>query len=293
MQLFGHSVNDLNGKVCWITGASSGIGESLAYLLATNGVKLVLSGTNHQRLQHVKTQCVSFGQLDDKDVLIVCFDIKDHEKHQQCLEQVLAHFKRLDILVSNAGRSQRAAFQDIEISVDKEIFDINVFGLIGLARVVLKYFLEQQIKGQFVVTSSAAGKIGAPQSSSYTGSKHALHGYFECLRNEVQSLGMCVTVVCPGPVHSRILESLYTDRIDVKVNNETNHKNRHRMETSRCAYLMAVGVANRLDELWICRQPLLSLYYLTQYAPTITRRLMPRLASPERLYSVREGVKQV
>ncbi|CAG2170934.1 unnamed protein product, partial [Oppiella nova] len=237
--------------------------------------------------------CLSFGQLDGNDVLVISFDIKDFAKHDECLAHVLTHFKRLDILVSNAGRSQRAAFQDIDIEVDKEIFDINVFGLVNLTRVVLRYFLNQQIKGQFVVTSSAAGKIGAPNSASYTASKHALHGYFECLRTEVQTLGMSVTIACPGPVFSRILENLYTDKMDVKVNNEKNARNAYRMDTSRCAYLMAIAMANGLDEIWVCRQPLLTMYYLMQYLPTITRKLMPVLAPPERLRIMRDGVTQV
>jgi dehydrogenase/reductase SDR family protein 7 len=62
--------------------------------------------------------------------------------------------------VSNAGRSQRAAFEEIDIEVDKEMFEINVFGLINLTRIVLKYFLQNKIKGHFVVTSSTAGKLG-------------------------------------------------------------------------------------------------------------------------------------
>ena len=67
---------------------------------------------------------------------------------------------QLDILVNNAGRTQRALFGDIELAVDKEMFDINVFGLINLTRLVLRYFLDNQIKGHFVVTSSIAGKLG-------------------------------------------------------------------------------------------------------------------------------------
>ena len=159
-QLFGKRVKTLEGKVCWITGASSGIGKELAVFLSKNGVLLVISGTNGQKLQEVKRLCLSSGHLKENDVLILCFDIRDTDKHQYLLTEVLTHFKRLDIVVMNAGRSQRASFADIDIEVDRQLFDVNVFGPISLSRQVLKYFGANQIKGQFVVTSSTAGKIG-------------------------------------------------------------------------------------------------------------------------------------
>lgn len=74
----------------------------------------------------------------------------------------------------NAGRSQRANWENIDIKVDKEAFDLNVFSIVNLTRVVLKYFL-QQGKGHVAVNSSIAGIMGVPFSASYTGSKHALH----------------------------------------------------------------------------------------------------------------------
>lgn len=103
------------------------------------------------------------------------FDVSDTDCHQNKFDTVINHFKKLDILVNNAGRSQRANFQDTDIEVDKAVFGINVFGLVNLTRIVLRYYLEYNPDGQFVVTSSTAGLMGAPFSSSYTGSKHALH----------------------------------------------------------------------------------------------------------------------
>ena len=159
-QMFGKRVKTLEGKVCWITGAGSGIGKELALLLSKNGVRLVISDIDHRRLQEVKRLCLSSGLLKDSDVLTLCFDIRHTDKHNSLLSEVLSHFKRLDIVVMNAGRSQRASFADIDIEVDRQLFDINVFGPISLSRQVLKYFVANQIKGQFMVTSSAAGKMG-------------------------------------------------------------------------------------------------------------------------------------
>ncbi|XP_054160259.1 dehydrogenase/reductase SDR family member 7-like [Oppia nitens] len=288
---FGHSLHDLRGKVCWITGASSGIGEALAYVLATNGVKLVLSGTNRQRLDEVKSRCQTFGQLDPDDILVLDFDITNFDVHNHQLQEVLVHHKKLDILVLNAGRTQRSDFADIDMDVDKAMFDCNVFGHVSIARVVLRYFIANNITGaQFVVTSSAAAKLGAPNSASYTASKYALHGYFDCLRNEVHSRGIGVTIACPGPVQSRIQENMYTNRLGITVNRMAdNSSSSDRMETSRCAYLMAIAAVNRLAEVWICDQPLLSLYYLNQYMPALAVRILPRLMSKKRVDRYREG----
>lgn len=78
------------------------------------------------------------------------------------------------MLINNSGRSQKAEFHKIDLRVDKDLFDINVFGLINLTRVVIPYFLAKA-QGHIVVTSSIAGKIGAPFSASYNATKHALH----------------------------------------------------------------------------------------------------------------------
>lgn len=81
----------------------------------------------------------------------------------------------MDVLISNAGQSQRRHFEKINLKEDRALFDVNVFGLVNLARIVVKRWFDLKQPGQLLVTSSAAGKIGAPYSASYTASKHALH----------------------------------------------------------------------------------------------------------------------
>lgn len=175
------SLDKLKGKVIWITGASSGVGEGLAYELARVGARLVVSGSNEARLAEVAAKCRQLQgedadiDSDLSDTMALAFDITDVECHQEQLKRVLDRFQRLDILVNNAGKSQRAYFQDIDIEVDRAIFNVNVFGLINLTRLVYRYFLESKVKGQFAVTSSTAGIFGAPMSASYTATKHALH----------------------------------------------------------------------------------------------------------------------
>jgi len=177
---FGKSIRSLNSKVIWITGASSGIGEHIAYELAKYNCRLVLSGTNQERLESVRSKCLSLMDKRNEDnILIVRFDLTKFDSHKDALDKVLNHFDRVDILINNAGRSQRAAFEEVEsIELDKELFDINVFGTINLTRILLKHWFINNQQGHFVVISSTAGIFPAPFSFTYTATKHALHASF-------------------------------------------------------------------------------------------------------------------
>lgn len=170
-------LGNLRGKVVWITGASSGIGRELAKVLAQNGVKLVLSARNIRELEATKQECLSLSQggLRSEDILVIPLDMLKFAYHQDSFNQVITHFRALDILVNNAGRSQRADWDKIDINVDRELFELDVFSVIHLSRLAVTYFEQNSINGQLAVTSSTAGLIGAPNSASYTGAKHALH----------------------------------------------------------------------------------------------------------------------
>lgn len=286
---FGRSTNTLKGKIVWITGSSSGIGEGLAYCLAKVGCKLIISGTRANRLIEVKRKCLALNSsLTDEDVLTLAFDITDLDNHKERFDKVIEHFGGLDILVNNAGRSQRASFEDIEIDVDREMFEVNVFGLIKLTRLALRYWYDNNQKGHLVVTSSTAGKVGAPFSCTYTATKHALHGYFESLRSECYTRGVSISMICPGPVFSEILGRSFTGQPGETYNQEHSMTNR-RMATDRCSYLMAVTIANRLDETWISIQPVLAYYYAVQYLPSVSRSLFPKFMTKERIMKIREG----
>ncbi|XP_022688989.1 dehydrogenase/reductase SDR family member 7-like isoform X2 [Varroa jacobsoni] len=245
------------GRVIWITGASSGIGEQLAYIFARLDCKLILSGTRQAELERVRNRCETISEKCE--VLIVQGNIADIELHSKWVKTVLDKFGMIDVLVNNAGRSQRARFVEISMEIDKELFSINVFGMISLTREVVKFWIEKKkCNGQILVTSSTAGKIGAPFSATYTASKHALHGYFEALRSEMQAIEqpINITIACPGPVRSNIRVTAYTEKIGVQYNMPDTADQRL-METARCARLMVSGLASGLDELWISNQPIL------------------------------------
>lgn len=259
----GQPVESLKGRVVWITGASSGIGEALAVRLAQAGVRIAISARSVENLNKVKQRCIDTGGVQENDVLVLPLDMTQYDQHQAAFDAVIRHYGELDILVSNAGRTQRGRWEMIELDVDRELFNLNVFSLISLARIVSKYFLEKG-QGHFAVTSSTAGKLGVPMSAAYTASKHALQGYFECLRLEKTGFNLAITVVCPGPVESNLLKASFTEKLGEHVKKDRIGK---RLSAERCAHLFAVSIANKLSEVWIADQPVLTIMYLFQYFP--------------------------
>lgn len=158
-EIFGYSTGTLKGKVVWITGASSGIGESLAYRLAADGCRLVLSARREGRLQQIKQTIIDGGYSTQEDILIVPVDLLQFSSHPSTVQRVLQHFEKIDILVNNAGRSQRSLIEKCPMEVDREVLEINTFSPISLTKAVLPHFLERKA-GHVVYTSSVAGKIG-------------------------------------------------------------------------------------------------------------------------------------
>jgi len=285
VEKFGTPTSSLKGKVVWIIGASTGIGEYLAYELVANGAKVILSGRREKELNQVKEQCIVIGRkngLEETDILLLPLDVSQIEYHQKHFDQILNHFGTLYILVNNAGRSQRAEWQEIEMKLDREMFDVNVFGLLSLSRTVLPHFLAKK-NGHIVVTSSVCGKVGAPFSATYNATKHALHGYFETARTELYPKGVAVTMLLPGPVFSDLLTACATSKHGEKLGNKMNENDR-RMKTDRCAHLCAVAIANKLDEAWISINPVLFLLYVAQYAPSFARSYFAR-------FGVRQAMK--
>lgn len=166
-------LDSLRGKIIWITGASSGIGKQLAIELSKHHVKLCISARNVERLEAVKEECLKNTKLLlPNDILVLKMDMLDIEHHQRYFDTVVNHFRGLDILVNNAGRSQRASFEEIDLKVDRELFELDVFSIINLTRLYVKHC---KGRGHVAVTSSSVGLISVPNSASYTAAKHAIH----------------------------------------------------------------------------------------------------------------------
>ncbi|GLH03829.1 Dehydrogenase/reductase SDR family protein 7-like [Gryllus bimaculatus] len=276
---FGRPIDVLEGDVAWITGASSGIGEHIALALAQAGVRLVLSARRKAELDRVKQKCIEIGRnLKDEDILVLPLDVTDYDCHQECFDRVIDHFGTLDILINNAGRSQRADWEKIELSVDKQMFDLNVFGVVALSRIAVRYFLEKG-GGHIAVTSSLAGVFGVPFSGTYDGTKHAIHGYFNGLLAEKIGKNIHVTLLCPGPTFSNFLAESFTDTAGEKYGQPVRPTDR-RMTGERCGKLCAVAIANRQREAWMGLFPLMPLVYLI-YFPNLGSIILPYIGSKQ------------
>ncbi|KAH3852169.1 dehydrogenase/reductase SDR family member 7-like [Dreissena polymorpha] len=264
---FGKSAESLSGKVVWVTGSSSGIGEALAHEFAKAGCKLVLSARREELLKSVKQKCLelSRGKLQDSDILVLRLDLLQYETHAEATEQVMKYFKRIDILVNNAGRSQRSLIVDTPLEVDRQVIDLDLLAPISVTKAVLPHMIKQG-QGHITCTSSVAGKLGAPGSGIYSSAKHGLQGFFDTLRIELATWNIGVTMACPGPVYSEALLHAFTDKPG-KTLGITMGEDWGRMTAARCAQLMVVATANELHEAWISPNPELFYCYLFQYMP--------------------------
>lgn len=272
-ETFGQPIHSLRGKVVWITGASSGIGEHLAYALAKVNCKLILSARRLNELNKVKDNCLKVSNdIQENDIEVLVMDVSDVSKHQALLDHVITKFGKLDILVNNAGRSQRAIWENIDLDVDKEMFNLNTFSVISLSRLVYKYF-DKIGHGHFVVTSSLAGIMGAPFSGTYTGTKHALHGYFESLRTEKMNKNIPISMICPGPIQTPFLSQAFTEKSGEKFGQDSDIA-KNKISGERCGHLIAVAIANKVNECWIAHCTALQLTYLGKYYPNLAQTII-------------------
>ncbi len=190
---------EFKNKIVWITGASSGIGEALAYEFASKGANLVLSARRESDLRRVAQACEVHGG----SVLILPFDMVELTLHPNQVEKVIQTYGRIDVLVLNAGVSQRSFVVDTQFDVYRRLFEINFFSIVHLVQQVITIF-QQQKAGIFVPIASVAGRISTPRRAAYGASKHALIGFFDSVRAELHGYGIQVCTILPGYIRTDI-----------------------------------------------------------------------------------------
>lgn len=189
----------LNNKVVWITGATSGIGEELVYKIAKEGAKIVISARRESELERVKKA----SNLNDDSIFIAPLDLAQPENFEAVTNSIIKKFGRIDLLINNAGISQRSLLMETQLSVTKQLMEINFFGTVALTKTVMPHMIKNK-SGKIVVISSVAGKFGFYWRSAYSASKFALHGYFEALRLELYNDNIEVLMVCPGKINTNV-----------------------------------------------------------------------------------------
>jgi short-subunit dehydrogenase len=242
----------ISGQVIWITGASSGIGEALAYELSAYENTLILSARNEERLKEVKSSCA-----DPSKVHLLPMDLGNFELMSTLVNRAIAATGSIDILLNNAGISQRSLLVDTQFEVYKKLMDINYLGTVALTKALLPHFIAQR-KGHFVTITSLMGRFGSPFRSGYCGAKHALHGFFDVLRMEHVQDNIQVTLVCPGFIKTNVAINALT--ADGSPQNSNDHATNKGMAPAVFSKKMIDAVARKKFEVYIGGKEVYGIY---------------------------------
>jgi short-subunit dehydrogenase len=260
-----------SGKVVWITGASSGIGEALALALAAQGAKLILTARREAELQRVAENCKKLGS---PQVLCLAVDLASAFNAAQLTLKVLSEFPQIDILINNSGVSQRAKAMDTSPELDRMFMELNFFSNVSLTKEVLKTMIARK-DGQIVVVSSILGDFGLALHSTYAATKHAVNGFYESLREEVEKDGIKVTVISPGFINTNVA----LNAIDAKGNkhNVQSQAQEKGMKTDVFARKMLKAVAAQKKFKYIGGMELM-MVMVHHYFPSLFYALMRRMS---------------
>lgn len=261
----------LSGKVVWITGASSGIGEALAYAMAEKGVRLILSARRKEELERVKGNCKREAQ---ERIRILPLDLSQPSTLRLSTEAAIQIFGHVDILVNNGGISQRSLVKDTSVDVDRRLMEVNYFGAVALTKFLLPHFLHRR-GGRFVVVTSVTGKFGTPYRSGYAASKHALHGFFDAVRAEHHADHIKVTMICPGFIRTPITYAALTgDGSPLNKMDEAQYKGK---PAEWCAAQIIRAIERNKQEVYIGGREVMGVY-LKRFFPRLFSRLIRKVA---------------
>jgi short-subunit dehydrogenase len=257
-------------KVIWLTGASSGIGEALAYQLNERQAKLILSARRQEELERVKQNC-KYPDL----VEVYPLDLSQHLLLAGQAEEVWHKFGPIDILINNGGISQRDTALNTSLEVDRRIMEINFFGSIALSKALLPKMIERK-RGHHVITSSAVGIISTPFRSAYAASKHALHGFYDALRAEHEKDQIKVTIVCPGFIKTNI--TLNALKGDGTPQNKMDHAQANGILPEHCARKMIRAIEKDRLEVYIGGAKEVFGIYVKRFIPGLFARMISKMA---------------
>ncbi len=234
---------EIRNKVVWITGASSGIGEALAYKLNEMGAKLILSSRNRASLYVVKSKC----KINPLDIHILPLDLENTNSLKEVTASAIKIFNRIDIIIHSGGVSQRSLALETNLEVAQRIMNINFWGTVALTQRILPTMLSNN-SGHIVIISSLVGKFGTKFRSAYSASKHALHGYFDSLRTEINpKIKICI--ICPGFIKTNVTINALT--ADGTKQNSMDDAQANGMPADQCALEIIKAIQSEKEEVYI------------------------------------------
>lgn len=253
----------MHSKRIWITGATSGIGLELAKQLISNNF-LILCGRSLQKLKVVA------NDFPTGSVALVPLDLSQYQEANNWVEQAWKAIGGIDIMIHNAGISQRSLIIETDISVDKALMETNYLGTVALTKALLPKMIASG-GGQFVVVTSLMGKFGSPYRSGYYGSKHALHGFFDVLRMEHEKDGISVTMICPGFVQTNIAKNALTG--DGSTQNTQDEATENGLEVGVFAQKMIKAIKQQKMEAYIGQKEVMGIW-LKRFFPKLLHRVV-------------------
>lgn len=236
-------MKDMKNKVVWITGASSGIGEALVYELSALGARLIISSRNRDELFRVKQKC-----KNQIDVHVFPLDLENLDSLGQKAEDVIRIYGHIDILINSGGISQRALALETDLKTEQRFMDINFWGTVILSKAVLPQMIKRDT-GSVVCVSSLVGKFGTRFRSAYAASKHALHGYFDSLRIEIDNPNIQILLACPGFIKTSVTINALT--ADGSKQGTMDAAQENGMLPAECAKQIITAIEKKKEEVYI------------------------------------------
>jgi short-subunit dehydrogenase len=264
----------LKGKIVIITGASSGIGKAMAEEFARRGANLVLGARQYVALCELAQSLEK--QYNIHAVAVQC-DVTVEDDCKFLINQALVTYKRIDVLINNAGISMRALFNDADISVLKRLMDVNFWGTVYCTKYALPQIVKNQ--GSVVGVSSIAGYKGLPGRTGYSASKFAMNGFLDSLRVENLKTGVHVMTACPGFTASNIRNTALTK--DGSEQSESSMDENKMMSAEAVARLIVDGVEARKRTIIMTFQGKLTVL-LSKFFPSLLDKMVYNVFAKEK-----------
>jgi len=248
------------GKVVVITGASSGIGEELALILADYGANLVLAARRIERLDALVKKCKEKGV----DALAVQTDVSKEEDCKNLISSAIKKFGVIDVLLLNAGTGCLMKLSEVtDMKPYRETLDINFWGYVYPTHQALDHL--RKSKGTIIAISSLAAIIPTPRRCAYGASKAALNAFFDCLRQEESNIQ--ISIVCPGFVLTEIHDRAFTP------GNKKVEREKGNFMTSKEASQIILNAASNKKNMTIMTAKAKFGYYMRPFLPNIIDRM--------------------
>ena len=258
-------------KKIWLTGASSGIGEALCKTLSEYGAFLIISSRNGESLEATRKSLAH-----PEKCKIYPIDLSNPENVEEVSSLVLKAEGPIDMLINNAGISQRDYAINTSAEVDRALMEVNYFANIALTKKLLPSMLDKK-SGHFVIISSVTGHLGAPMRSGYAASKHALHGFYDSLRAETEADGIKTTLICPGYIQTKLSINALTG--DGSPQNKMDENIGKGMTAAILSKKALKGVAEGKNEIYIGGKEILGIYII-RYMPWLYYRIIRNYKKP-------------